>query len=221
MTDPYKILGVDYAASDAEVKKAYYTLARRYHPDNYASDPEGGELANQKMREINAAYEQITADRTRGIRGADAYREPPKPKAPARPASRPASAAWGDPAARPFVGYAAVREMINAASYAAAYGELCHVPSAQRRGEWHYLAGLAHVGMRHLHDAMRELNAACRMDRKNKEYKKAREELLSRQNAKGGREARFTGPVPKEKGKKRDSALKRFLLRLFGLDEGL
>ena len=33
MTDPYKVLGVSRDASDDEVKKAYRTLSRKYHPD--------------------------------------------------------------------------------------------------------------------------------------------------------------------------------------------
>lgn len=221
MTDPYKILGVDYAASDAEVKRAYHLLARKYHPDNYASDPEAGELANRKMREINAAYEQIVADRERGIRGRDAYREPPTPPpATTRPAPRPAARGErrADEIPPEFVGYPTVRTMINAASFAAAYGELCRVPDALRAGEWHYLAGLAHAGMHHIHNAMQELNTACRMDKKNAEYKKAREELLRRGSAPADASARFSGGAPQEK---RQSPVKRFLLRLFGLDEGL
>ena len=50
MTDPYKILDVDYEASDVEIKKAYHALARKYHPDNFASDPKMGEIATRKMR---------------------------------------------------------------------------------------------------------------------------------------------------------------------------
>ena len=73
MTDPYKLLGVDYAADDAQIKKAYHALARRYHPDRFADDPVRLEMAGRKMRDINAAYEQIMADRARGIRGAAAY----------------------------------------------------------------------------------------------------------------------------------------------------
>ena len=39
MIDPYKLLGVDYEADDAQIKKAYHALARRYHPDRFADDP--------------------------------------------------------------------------------------------------------------------------------------------------------------------------------------
>ena len=58
MTDPYKVLGVSPSASDEDVKKAYRDLAKKYHPDNYVNDPLA-DLAEQKMKEITAAYDQI------------------------------------------------------------------------------------------------------------------------------------------------------------------
>ena len=65
MNDPYKILGVDPSASDEEVKRAYRELARKYHPDNYADNPLG-DLAEEKMKQINEAYDQITKMRQNG-----------------------------------------------------------------------------------------------------------------------------------------------------------
>lgn len=68
MNDPYQILGVSENASDEEIKKAYRDLARKYHPDNYHDNPLA-DLAQEKMKEINAAYEQITKERASGKRG--------------------------------------------------------------------------------------------------------------------------------------------------------
>ena len=53
--DPYTVLGVDRNASEEEIKKAYRNLAKKYHPDANPNNPEAAE----KMKEINAAYDQI------------------------------------------------------------------------------------------------------------------------------------------------------------------
>lgn len=53
--DPYKVLGVSPNASPDEIKKAYRSLAKKYHPDLHPNDPE----AARKMNEINSAYDQI------------------------------------------------------------------------------------------------------------------------------------------------------------------
>ena len=55
MQDPYKVLGVDPSASEEDITKTYRKLAKKYHPD---VNP-GNKTAELKMKEINAAYEQI------------------------------------------------------------------------------------------------------------------------------------------------------------------
>ncbi len=58
--DPYKILGVSPSASEEEIKKAYRTLAKKYHPDLNPGD----EVAAQRMNEINAAYDILSKPHT-------------------------------------------------------------------------------------------------------------------------------------------------------------
>ena len=65
MTDPYEVLGVSPNASDDEIKKAYRDLAKKYHPDNYADSPLA-DLAEQKMKEVNEAYDMINNMRQKG-----------------------------------------------------------------------------------------------------------------------------------------------------------
>lgn len=65
MTDPYIVLGVKPDASDEEIKRAYRELARKYHPDNYQNNPLA-DLAEEKMKEINEAYDTITKMRSGG-----------------------------------------------------------------------------------------------------------------------------------------------------------
>ena len=50
--DYYEVLGVDKSASDADIKKAYRTLAKKYHPDMNPGDKE----AEAKFKEANEAY---------------------------------------------------------------------------------------------------------------------------------------------------------------------
>ncbi len=59
--DYYKILAVDKKATDAEIKKAYRKLARKYHPDLNPNDKE----AEKKFKEINEANEVLSNSENR------------------------------------------------------------------------------------------------------------------------------------------------------------
>ena len=72
MRDPYQVLGIPSTATDEEVKKAYRNLARKYHPDNYHDNPLEG-LAQERMKEINEAYETIRTQRKAAQSGGQSY----------------------------------------------------------------------------------------------------------------------------------------------------
>jgi len=63
--NPYKILGISPDASDDEVKKAYRTLSRKYHPDANVNNPNAAQ-AEEKFKEIQSAYQQIMREREQG-----------------------------------------------------------------------------------------------------------------------------------------------------------
>lgn len=72
MRDPYTVLGVSKGATEADIKKAYRTLAKKHHPDHNQSDPK----AVDRLSEVNQAYEILgEADKRarfdRGEIGAD------------------------------------------------------------------------------------------------------------------------------------------------------
>lgn len=116
MTDPYKVLGISSSASDEEVKKAYRDLARKYHPDHYQNDPLS-DLAEEKMKEITAAYDQIMDMRRGNGTGA-------------------ANAASSGQSQ-----FSDIRRMINSNRIAEAEELLDGVPQASRDAEWYFLKG--------------------------------------------------------------------------------
>ena len=63
--DPYSGLGVSRDASEEEIKKAYKALSRKYHPDANINNP-NKDQAEEKFKEIQAAYQQIMKERTEG-----------------------------------------------------------------------------------------------------------------------------------------------------------
>ncbi|MEA5060054.1 MAG: molecular chaperone DnaJ [Clostridia bacterium] len=63
MNNPYKVLGVSENATPEEIRAAYLQLVKKYHPDRY-TDPALREVANEKLMEINEAYELLTKKST-------------------------------------------------------------------------------------------------------------------------------------------------------------
>jgi len=60
----YKILEIEKAVSDDEVKKAYRKMAKKYHPDKVITNNEAIKKgAEEKFKEVQRAYEQIQKER--------------------------------------------------------------------------------------------------------------------------------------------------------------
>lgn len=68
MNDPYQVLGVPRNATEEEIKKAYKALSRKYHPDANINNP-NKDQAEEKFKEIQAAYQQVMKERTGGYSG--------------------------------------------------------------------------------------------------------------------------------------------------------
>ncbi len=155
--DPYKVLGVNPGDSDDVIKDAYRKLARKYHPDKYA-DGDLKELAEEKMKEVNSAYEEIQKMRQGGSTSNGGY-------------SNSGSSYSGG------YNYANIRRNINMGNVGAAEAELNSISQGDRAAEWHYLMGCVLIKKGYYVDAQRMINTACNMDPSNAEYRAARDRL--------------------------------------------
>ena len=71
--NPYDVLGVPQNASDEEVKKAYRELTRKYHPDANVNNPLA-DLAEEKFKEVQEAYDEIMKEILPTVEGALTWR---------------------------------------------------------------------------------------------------------------------------------------------------
>ena len=72
MNDPYQVLGMSRSASADDIKKAYRKLSRIYHPDANVNNPDK-DKAEEKFKQIQAAYQQIMKEKTEGFSGQSRY----------------------------------------------------------------------------------------------------------------------------------------------------
>ncbi len=158
MTDPYSVLGISANAGDDEIKKAYRELARKYHPDNYQDNPLA-DLAEEKMKEVNEAYEEINRMRSGGGQsgsyGGTAYQS----------AYQRQSASSASPL------YQRVRQNINSGNINAAEELLRGAPGQD--AEWHFLSGCIAYRRGWLDEARQQYQIACNSDPGNMEYRQA------------------------------------------------
>lgn len=153
MKSPYDILGVTPGATDEEVKAAYRALAKKYHPDNYAGNPLQ-EFAAEKMKEINAAFDQIMNERRGGSQSGYSS----------------GSSYGGQSSTGAF---ANIRSLISNRRYVEAEAQLDSVPLNARNGEWYFLKGTVYYHRGWLEDALNHFTTACRLDPNNAEYRAA------------------------------------------------
>ena len=165
--DPYQILGVSPSASEEEIKAAYRELAKKYHPDNYADNPLA-DLAQEKMQEINEAYDTLIRERRQGRSGNTAY------GASGSSSGQAYSAGGGYRAGSTGGGrYADIRGMIRAGRILDAETLLDGIPASGRDAEWHFLKGSVLYRKGWLDEAMANYQRAVSMDPGNVEYRQA------------------------------------------------
>ena len=170
--NPYTVLGVSENATDAEIKKAYRELAKKYHPDNYQDSPLA-DVASEKMKEVNEAYDEIQKLRREGRRynayGTNGYNT------------------YSGGTAYTHTNYPDVRNYIQSGRLDDAQTLLNGVPVEKRDAEWYFLSGM--IDYRHgwTDRAYNNFTTACDMEPQNNEFRQAFN-MCNRQRAYSGQQ---------------------------------
>lgn len=162
--DPYSVLGVSRNATDDEIKKAYRELARKYHPDNYAGNPLA-DLVEEKMKEVNEAYDAIQKERAQGGSSSSRY---------------------SSYSSSGITSFEEVRRLISEGKYSDAELIIDSTPSSDRGAEWNYLKGCLLSRRGFYYDAQKHIETACYLDPQNAEYQAARDKLRYQAGSFGG-----------------------------------
>lgn len=199
MSDPYQVLGVSRSATDDDIKKAYRTLSRKYHPDSNINNP-NKEQAEEKFKEVQAAYKQIMYERqhpysssgsssgsgygSSGSYGGYGYRGPYD------------GDFWGDFFGGGFGGFSsqqrsyqnqsqdedsirlqAAANYLNSRHYQEALNVLNSITS--HSAQWYYYSAIANSGLGNNVLALQQAQTAAQMEPSNQTY----QELVQRLNS--------------------------------------
>lgn len=182
MRDPYEVLGLKRGASEDEVKKAYRTLSRKYHPDANINNPHKAQ-AEEKFKEVQAAYKNIMDGNTgaggnpygrsgyggfdfSGFNGFGGSRD-----------------AWrrarneGGGTSQSESRLAAAQNFIMNGMYAEALRTLSDIDD--RTGRWYYLSAVANLGAGNKATALQHIDTAISMEPGNLEYQQVKSRMQS------------------------------------------
>ncbi len=156
MTNPYEILGITKDATEEEINIAYRKLVKQYHPDRYVGNPLA-DLAAEKIREINAAYDAVMDEKKN------------------RSGNSSANNTGGSSNSGTSPEYNEIRRLINEGKLDQAQMMLNNIRI--RDAEWHFLAGMILKNKGWYDMAYQHLNRAAALDPSNAEYRAARDGL--------------------------------------------
>lgn len=194
--NPYEVLGVSQTATKEEIRAAYLTLVKKYHPDRY-QDTDLKAQAEEKMKQINSAYDLLTKEPasggssyggssyggssyggssygsgTYGGYGGSSY------------GSGSHSGAYGSYTGQHAAEFARVRSFINAGRIDEAEAVLAAI--SLHNAEWFFLSGMCAYRRGQYSRAYEYINNACSMAPDNVEYSSVLEAL------RGGAQRRST-----------------------------
>lgn len=154
--NPYEVLGVPENASEEEIKKAYKELVKKYHPDKYQDNPLA-DLAEEKLQEVNEAYDMLMKNRNSGPSSSYNYGN--------YGSGSGSGGSYGTP------DYMAVRRYIDAGNLTAAENILNS--TKDRSAEWFFLSGMLSYRKGWYDDAVNKLKTANDLAPNNMEYSQA------------------------------------------------
>ena len=206
MNDPFRILGVPSSATEEEIKSAYRTLAKKYHPDLNPDDPQGAE---RKMKEINEAYSEAMRIKKSGGTWQDAGYGSSSSQGQSAWNGGNRNTGYSDPfgfgfggfggnggqgfggfggqGGRQTYGYRVHTQVYDDAELQAAADDISagrYQSAMQLLGRmtahdapWHYLSALANQGLGNVMAALNHARSAARMDPDNPDYQSLLEAL--------------------------------------------
>ena len=167
--NPYDVLGVSPNASDDEIKRAYRDLTRKYHPDANVNNPLA-DLAEEKIKEVQEAYDAIMKERSGGggYAGGSSYS-----------GSNSGSYSYGygggysqaqqDPQMQAAVNY------VNSRQYREALNVLDQIQN--RTAMWYYVSAYANAGLGNNLVAREHAAQAVNMEPNNLQYRQLLNQL--------------------------------------------
>ncbi len=189
MRDPYEVLGVSRNATDEEIKRAYRNLSRKYHPDQNVNSAHP-EVAEEKFKEVQQAYNQIMKEKQQGYSGAyqnnsgGRYGYGGQSGAGGRAGY--GGGGYGGQQAyggqqRTYAGDSpemqAAANYINSGHFAEALHTLNSIPNADRSARWYYSSAVANQGAGNNVQAMEYARRAVEMEPSNMEYRQFMQNL--------------------------------------------
>lgn len=160
--DPYSILGVSRNASDEEIKRAYWKLSRKYHPDANINNPDKEE-AEEKFKQIHEAYTQIMEERKSGA-GYETHKNND----------------FGGFSGNKYQDEESLRRQA-AANYiqSSHYREAMNVlrSLSQHNGQWYYLSAMSNMGLGNNVNALNDIREAVRLEPNNEQYRMMQQKM--------------------------------------------
>ena len=173
--DPYQVLGISRGASDEEIKKAYRSLSRKYHPDANVNNP-NKDQAEERFKQVQQAYDQIMKEKQQGTGYDGSYS-----------GSGYGSSAYGDFGG--FGGYysnayreensklQAAANYIRNGYFREAFNVLNDIPLSERNGRWYYYSAVVNQRMGNTATALEHIRRAVELEPSNIQYRQFQQNL--------------------------------------------